>query len=133
MKRNKIFIFMLIAICAILIGGCSLNTQRGSLTVDKALIGHWINSNGTPDYYFTATGFTKVQKDGSTTNMTYTVLKSNDTDNTISIRVSYPTRVVQDEDIKFSTDKKSMTETVTILGVNMSEANYNYVDSKTKP
>jgi hypothetical protein len=133
MRGNRSLIFILFMVCAILISGCGINVQRGSLTVDKALIGHWINSNGTPDYYFSAAGLTKVQKDGSTTNMTYVVLKSNDNENTISIRVSNPNGVVQDEDIKFTTDKKSMTETITILGVNLSEANYNYVDSKTKP
>lgn len=133
MRGNKRLIFMLFIVCAILISGCGINAKRGSLTVDKALIGHWINSNGTPDYYFSATGLTKVQNDASTTNMTYTILKSNDNEDTISIKVSNPNGVVQDEDIKFTTDKKSMTETITVLGVNLSEANYNYVDSKTKP
>lgn len=133
MRRNKILSFMLVAVCAVLISGCSINAQRGSLKVDKALVGHWINSNGSPDYYIADKEFIKVEKDGSTTNMTYTISKSNDSDNTISISVSNPNGSVQDEDIKFSTDKKMMTETAYLFGVKISEANYDYVDRKTKP
>lgn len=133
MRSNKKTILLLVMVFAVFISGCSLTAQRGSLKVDKALSGHWINSNGTPSYYFSDTTFTKVEKDGSTTNMTYAVLQSNDNDNTLTIRVTNPTGVVQDAAIKFSTDKKSMTETVSILGIKISEANYNYVDSKTKP
>jgi|GEM_PF-6254787 len=133
MSRNKILIIMLVAVFAILISGCSINAQRGSLKVDKALIGHWINSNGSPAYYISDNGFIKVEKDGSTTNMTYVVITSNDIENTISISVSNPNGSVQDENIKFSTDKKTMTETAYIFGVKISEVNYDYVDSKTKP
>lgn len=136
MRKNKILIFILVMVCAILISGCGINVQRDSLKVDEALIGHWVNSKGTPDYYFSSSGFTKVEKDGSKIDMTYVVLKSNDNENTITIRVSNPTGIVQDEDIndiKFSTDKKTMTETVNILGIKISEDNYSYADSKTKP
>lgn len=100
---------------------------------DQALIGHWINSNGSPAYYISDKGFIKVEKDGSTTNMTYVITKSNDNDNRISISITKPDGSLQDADIKFSTDKKTMTETIYILGIKVSEANYNYVDSKTKP
>jgi len=65
--------------------------------------------------------------------MTYVITKSNDNDNRISISITKPDGSLQDADIKFSTDKKTMTETIYILGIKVSEANYNYVDSKTKP
>jgi hypothetical protein len=35
--------------------------------------------------------------------------------------------------MKFSADRKTMTETVNVLGVKISEVNFSYVDSKTKP
>jgi hypothetical protein len=136
MSRNKILIFMLVMAGAIWLSGCSANTQRNSLNVEKALIGHWANTNGSSDYYFSDTGFTKVEKDGSTTNMTYIVVKLNDSENTITIRVSKPAGLLQDEetrDIKFSADKKSMTETVNILGIKTGENSFSYTDSKTKP
>jgi hypothetical protein len=47
--------------------------------------------------------------------MTYKIVKTNDTDNTITIQVNNPAGTVLEEDkkdIKFSTDKKTMTETV---------------------
>ncbi len=133
MRRNKILIFMLVMVCVVLVSGCSFIVQRDSLNVQKALIGHWANSKGTPDYYFSDSGFTKVEKDGSKTEMTYVVLKSNDKENTITIRETDPKGGEQDKDIKFSADKKTMTETVNVLGIKYSEDNYTYVDSKTKP
>jgi hypothetical protein len=136
MRGNRILLLMLVMVGALLFSGCSLNVQRNTLKVDKALVGHWVNTKGTPDYYISDTGLTKVDRGGSTTYMTYVVLKSNDNDNTITIRVNNPTGVILDEDIrdiKFSTDKKTMTETVSLLGIKISEENFTYVDSKTKP
>ena len=137
MKWKKLLVFMLVILGASLIIGCSTISQtRDSLKVDKALLGHWVNTLGTPDYYFTDSGLTKVEKDGSTTNMTYVIVKSNDNENTITLRINNPAGIVQDEDIrdiKFSTDKKTMTETVSLLGIKISENNYTYVDGKTKP
>lgn len=127
---------MLVVACVILMSACSYNVQRDSLKVDKALIGHWVNAEGTSDYYFSDSTLIKVEKGGSTTNMTYEVLKTNDNENTITIRVDNPAGTVIDEDtkdIKFSADKNSMTETVNVVGVKISEDNYNYVDNKTKP
>jgi hypothetical protein len=120
----------------IFISGCSVTVQRDSLKVDKALSGHWVNTAGTLDYYFSDTALIKVEKGGTTTNMTYTIVKTNDTDNTITIQVNNPAGTVLEEDkkdIKFSADKKTMTETVNVLGVKISEVNFSYVDSKTKP
>ncbi|MBP1744725.1 MAG: hypothetical protein H6Q58_1703 [Firmicutes bacterium] len=134
--RKKSLIFMLVVVSVILIGGCSVTVQRDSLKVDKALIGHWVNTEGALDYYFSDTSLIKVEKGGTTTNMTYTIVKTNDNDNTITIQVKNPAGTVLEEDkkeIKFSADKKTMTETVTVLGVKISEVNFSYVDSKTKP
>jgi len=140
MRSKKILVLMLVVLGASLIIGCSTISQtvtpRDSLKVDQALIGHWINSTGSPEYYFSDTGLTKVDKGGSTTNLTYVILKSNDSENTINIRVNNPNDLIQGEDmreIRFSTDKKTITETVSLLGIKISENNYTYVDSKTKP
>jgi hypothetical protein len=78
----------------------------------------------------------KVEKGGTTTNMKYTIIKTNDIDNTITIQVIDPSGTVLEadkKDIKFSADKKAMTETVNVLGVKISEVNFNYVDSKMNP
>jgi len=140
MRSKKILVLMLVVLGASLIIGCSTISQtvtpRDSLKVDQALIGHWINSTGSPEYYFSDTGLTKVDKGGSTTNLTYVILKSNDSENTINIRVNNPNDLIQGEDmreIRFSTDKKTITETVSLLGIKISENNYTYVDSMTKP
>lgn len=140
MRSKRLLVLMLVLLGASLIIGCSTISQtispRDSLKVDKALPGHWVNILGSPDYYFSDSGLIKVDKDGSTTNMTYVVLKSNDNENTLTIRINNPAGTVQDEDmrdIKFSTDKKTMTETQSILGIKISENNYTFVDNKTKP
>lgn len=140
MRSKKLLVLMLIIFGLTLITGCSTISQtvtpRDSLKVDQALIGHWINSTGSPEYYFSDTGLTKVEKGGSTTNLTYVILKSNDSENTINIRVNNPNDLIQGEDmreIRFSTDKKTITETVSLLGIKISENNYTYVDSMTKP
>jgi len=131
---------MLFVIGVIFMSGCSSTVnvdtpslQRDSLTTTEALIGHWSNSEGTADVYYSDSALTKVEKNGTKTEMTYVVLKSNDQANTISIRVTNPKGGDQDQEIKFSTDKKSMTDTVTVLGVKYSEDSYSYVDNKTKP
>jgi len=136
MLRRKSLIYLLVVVSVFFIGGCSAMVQRDSLKVDKALIGHWVNTAGTLDYYFSDTALIKVEKDGTTTNMTYTIVKTNDTENTITIQVNDPSGTVLEankKDIKFSADKKTMTETVNVLGVKISEVNFNYVDSKTNP
>lgn len=136
MRRNKSLIFLLVVAFVTIISGCSVTVQRDSLKVDKALIGHWVNNEGTLDYYFSDTELIKVEKNGTTTNMTYTIVKTNNTENMMTIQVNNPAGTLIEEDIrdiKFSPDKKTMTETVNVLGVKTSEANFNYVDSKTKP
>ena len=136
MRRNKSLIYLLVVAVVILISSCSATVQRDSLKVDKALNGHWVNTAGTLDYYFSDTALIKVEKGGTTTNMTYTILKTNDTDNTITIQVKNPSGTVLEGDkkeIKFSADKKTMIETVNVLGVKISEVNFNYMDSKKNP
>lgn len=136
MKRNKIFTYLLVLVGFILLGGCTGTVDRESQTVDEALIGHWVNTEGTLDYYFSDTALIKVENDGTTTNMTYTVVTTNDTDNTMTIEVTNPAETIMEKskrDIKFSADKKAMTETVNIVGAEISEVQFNYVDGKTEP
>jgi hypothetical protein len=136
MRRNKSLMYLLVVAVVVFISGCSVSVKRDSLEVEKALIGHWVNTGATLDYYFSDTALIKVEKGGSTTNMTYTIVETNKTENTITIQVDNPAGTVLDEDtkvIKFSADRKTMTETVNVLGVKISEVNFSYVDSKTKP
>lgn len=129
-------ILMLVMAGVIWLSGCNANTQRNSLNVEKALIGHWANVNGTYDYYISDSELTKVEKNGTTTNMTYVVIKLNDNENTLTVRVNNPAAAIKEEenrDIKFTADKKTMTETVYILGLKVSEDSFTYVDSKSKP
>jgi hypothetical protein len=136
MRRNKGLMYLLVVAVVVFIAGCSVSVKRDSLKVEKALAGHWVNTEGTLDYYFSDTALIKVEKGGSTTNITYTIVETNNTENTITIKVDNPAGTVLDEDtkvIKFSADRKTMTETVNVLGVKISEVNFSYVDSKTKP
>ena len=55
MRRNKVFMYMLVLFGLILLGGCTVTVDRESETVEEALVGHWVNTMGSPDYYFTET------------------------------------------------------------------------------
>jgi hypothetical protein len=135
MGRNKILLSLLFVASIFLIGGCnaSVKVERDSLKVGEALIGHWVNTDGNLDYYFSASDFVKVEGDGTKTDMTYVIVKSNETDNTINIRVTDSKGGEQDKEMQFSTDKKTMDETSFVLGVKSGEDKFSYVDNATKP
>jgi len=133
MKKNKVFTYMLVLFGLILLGGCTVTVERKTDTVEAALIGHWVNTMGSPDYYFTETELIKMEEDGTKTEMTYVVVESNDEDNTITIRTTDSKSGEEDKKIKFAEDKKTMEETSYVLGVESDKEDYTYVDSKTKP
>jgi len=140
MKRNKNLAVILILICIILVSGCSFtgtlkdNSDRSSLSVENALIGHWISqSSEAPNYYISSDKLIRVKKDGTTEEMTYKVIETNDNTNEIKIHVTTAGGSESDNKIQFSADKKSITETTEILTVVTSTENYIYVDSKTTP
>ncbi len=135
MRRNKILLGLLFVASIFLIGGCnaSVKVERDSLKVDEALIGHWVNTDGNLDYYFSESDFVKVESDGTKTDMTYAIVKSNETDNTINIRVTDSKGGEQDKEMQFSTDKKTMDETSFVVGVKSGEDTFSYVDNATKP
>ena len=134
MKKNKVFTYLLVLFGLILLGGCTATTvERKMETVKEALVGHWVNTMGSPDYYFTETKLIKMEDDGTKTEMTYVVVESNDKDNTMTIRTTDSKGGEEDKKIEFATDKKTMKETSYILGVESGTQDYTYVDSKTKP
>ncbi|HSN59014.1 MAG TPA: hypothetical protein VLR72_06080, partial [Clostridiaceae bacterium] len=90
MRKNKSLMYLLVVAVVVFIAGCSTSVKRDSLEVEKALIGHWVNTGATLDYYFSDTALIKVEKGGSTTNMTYTIVETNKTENTITIQVNNP-------------------------------------------
>lgn len=124
---------MLVLFGLILLGGCTVTVERKTDTVEAALIGHWVNTMGSPDYYFTETELIKMEEDGTKTEMTYVVVESNDEDNTITIRATDSKGGEEDKKIEFAEDKKTMEETSYVLGVESGTEDYTYVDSETKP
>lgn len=133
MRRNKVFMYMLVLFGFILLGGCTVTVDRESETVEEALVGHWVNTMGSPDYYFTETELIEMDDEGTKTEMTYVVVESNEEDNTITIQTTDSTGGEEDKKIEFSEDRETMEETSYILGVESGKEDYTYVDSKTKP
>lgn len=133
MRRNKIVIYMLVLFGLILLAGCTVTVERKAETVEEALVGHWVNTMGSPDYYFTATELIEMDDKGTKTEMTYVVAESNEDDNTITIRTTDSKGGEEDKKIEFSDDRETMKETSYILGVESGKEDYTYVDSKTKP
>ncbi|OUL08361.1 hypothetical protein [Trichococcus shcherbakoviae] len=133
MRRNKVFMYMLVLFGLILLGGCTVTVDRESETVEEALVGHWVNTMGSPDYYFTETELIEVDDEGTKTEMTYVVVESNEEDNTITIQTTDSTGGEEDKKIEFSEDRETMEETSYILGVESGTEDFTYVDSKTKP
>lgn len=125
--------YMLVLFGLILLGGCTVTVDRESETVEEALVGHWVNTMGSPDYYFTETELIEVDDEGTKTEMTYVVVESNEEDNTITIQTTDSTGGEEDKKIEFSEDRETMEETSYILGVESGTEDFTYVDSKTKP
>ena len=125
--------YMLVLFGLILLGGCTVTVDRESETVEEALVGHWVNTMGSPDYYFTETELIEVDDEGTKTEMTYVVVESNEEDNTITIQTTDSTGGEEDKKIEFSEDRETMEETSYILGVESGKEDFTYVDSKTKP
>lgn len=125
--------YMLVLFGFILLGGCTVTVDRESETVEEALVGHWVNTMGSPDYYFTETELIEVDDEGTKTEMTYVVVESNEEDNTITIQTTDSTGGEEDKKIEFSEDRETMEETSYILGVESGTEDFTYVDSKTKP
>lgn len=125
--------YMLVLFGLILLGGCTVTVDRESETVEEALVGHWVNTMGSPDYYFTETELIEMDDEGTKTEMTYVVVESNEEDNTITIQTTDSTGGEEDKKIEFSEDRETMEETSYILGVESGKEDYTYVDSKTKP
>lgn len=110
--------YMLVLFGLILLGGCTVTVDRESETVEEALVGHWANTMGSPDYYlFTETELIEVDDEGTKTEMTYVVVESNEEDNTITIQTTDSTGGEEDKKIEFSEDRETMEETSYILGV----------------
>jgi hypothetical protein len=133
MRRNKVFMYMLVLFGLILLGGCTVNVEREPETVKEALVGHWVNTMGSPDYYFTETELIEMDDEGTKTEMTYVVVESNEEDNTITIRTTDSKGGEEDKKIEFSEDRETMEETSYIVGVESGTEDFTYVDSKTKP
>ena len=125
--------YMLVLFGLILLGGCTVTVDRESETVEEALVGHWVNTMGSPDYYFTETELIEMDDEGTKTEMTYVVVESNEDDNTITIQTTDSTGGEEDKKIEFSEDRETMEETSYILGVESGTEDFTYVDSKTKP
>lgn len=133
MKINKVFTYLLVLFGLVLLGACTVTVERKTETVKDALVGHWVNTMGSPDYYFTETKLIKMEDDGTKTEMTYVVVESNDKNNTMTIRTTDSKGGEEDKKLEFATDKKTMKETSYILGVESGTQDYTYVDSKIKP
>lgn len=84
MRRNKSLMCLLVVAVVVFIAGCSVSVKRESLKVEKALVGHWVNTEGTLDYYFSDTALIKVENGGSTTTMTYAIIETNNAENTLT-------------------------------------------------
>ncbi len=141
MSKNRISIVILILMCVMLaISGCSAisptnnDADRSSLSVDKALIGHWISQDSdATNYYISSDNLIKVLKDGATEQMTYTVSETNDNTNEIEIQVTPASGPASANRMKFTADKKSMTETTEALTIVIKSVDFTYVDNKTAP
>jgi hypothetical protein len=136
MRKSKVLTFIFIVICFMLVSGCSMSSSsdRTSLTVDKALIGHWISQGSdATNYYISSDKLIKVQKDGTTEQMTYVVSETNNNTNEIKIHLTTADGSQSDKKMKFTTDKTSMTETTEVLTVVTSTVDFKYADAKTAP
>lgn len=104
-------------------------------TLPKALIGHWAPTSTTTHYYFDSKSLITIT-DGKRTALNYTVVQSNEAENSIHIRVRTQEDKGHDKQLIFSSDRNSFDETIRIrMGdkVMSFTYQYKYVDSNTRP
>ncbi|OQB48045.1 MAG: hypothetical protein BWY02_01939 [bacterium ADurb.Bin157] len=137
MKHLKtVLISMPFVICLVLIAGCG---GHDTSTLPKSLIGHWVtktgDKSGETHYYFDSS--TSVMMDeGTRTDLSYTVLESNESENWMKIRVKSPYGMGHDKHLAFSPERKSLNATIEseIFGETISISfEWEYVDAKTTP
>lgn len=136
MRKSKPLAVTFIVICFMLVSGCSFlsDPDRTSLSVQKALIGHWISqSSEATNYYISSDKLVKVQKNGTTEEITYKISEINNNTNELVIQVTTAIGIESDKKIKFTTDKESMTETTEFLTIVTNTNDFNYSDNKTEP
>ena len=123
--------FVLLLTCAFL--ACSPGDNRDISTPEKALLGHWTTHEGAQkvNYYI---GDSKIITaiGGTTIEMDYYVMESNNDENWITIRVDIGEAGAFDKRFDFSKDRRSLTETMEVFG-NAITNKWKYVDSKTEP
>lgn len=127
MKKYN-FLIILLVIIVLLLTGCS---GRDTSTPEKALLGHWVTESGKTHYYFNQDKLVMIDE-GRKMDMTYSILESNNTENWIKIRVRTEYEMGHDKTLKFSFDRKSLAETIVMLG-NSADTKWNYVDHKQEP
>lgn len=99
-------------------------------SLHKALLGHWVTDDGSTHYYFGSTSLVMVDN-GRHMDMTYTVIDINEAKNWVLIRTNNA-GYGHFKELEFSSDRKTLTEKVRILSVEM-KTRWDYVDSKVTP
>jgi hypothetical protein len=121
-----------IFICFILISGCG---GHDTSTLSRSLIGHWVTESGKTHFYVDSSSLIMLDGDRRM-DQDYTVLESNESENWIKIRVKTGYGGGHDKHLAFSSDRKSINQTIEIeiLGETRSTSGkWEYVDARTAP
>jgi hypothetical protein len=114
-----------------LLVGCG---GRGHLAPEEAILGHWESSTGLSNYFIGKKAIVLSEKvlnaDGSyreqRRDLVYTVLDSNEKDRWIKIQIQTP-QGGHIKTVSMAPDGTSLTESVSLLGVTMTDT-WKYVD-----
>jgi hypothetical protein len=101
----------------------------------EILLGHWRSESGRTDYYIDQNTLIMVS-DGERSVLKYSILETNNRENSISIRTLSDKsgyKVGHDKILVFAPDRKSFAETVIALGTEVDGGIMKYIDSKRKP
>ena len=92
------------------VGGRDTSSLRHASSLKGALLGRWVSENGDAHCSFDPASFVLVHG-GTSTDTTYIILESDESRNSIKIRVKGRSGVGEDRQIVFSPDRKSFTLT----------------------
>lgn len=97
-----------------LVRGDDRSEDRSDLTVAKALVGHWQTITGKTDFYFTDDGeFTIINEDKSHQSLTYSVVSSDDVDETLKLTVKVKsTGAGHTKHLQFASDKLTLMSSI---------------------
>lgn len=112
---------------------CGCGNNHDTSTLKAAMLGHWEAKSGNLDYYIQPGTIVRVDEEGSTTFIDYSVVKYNEGENWMVLKTWQREGRPGQRGFRFTEDRKSFEEGITILGEMLSNGYWVYAGADQKP